>query len=324
MDIRYPKRESVSCDRSIAGHGLNGTLNVSGVRSVVSLTNADPDADKGACDVQRRRCPATFCAPAHPRRSDSLRVQPTAPTGTSPSGRRPLPSQTKRLTGVTGGESAALNSVNTAGTGSNAGYRYRARRHQRELLAPRLRRESGGVTPTAQMTRVHGRKRAEVQGSALCIEWSGKLRTQFRSPANACPAIVVQRTAEGITQAASRLAARRSAAGASRSSRTPHEFSSGEHGFGMRDATAWASDRAVAKAVLTRFNSRGVNAHQAVTAAARVTNRGAHDACRVAIGPRDSIQRFPTANWDDLRQSAHPSGTLSPNSARRLGRSWGA
>lgn len=72
-------------------------------------------------------------------------------------------------------------SVHTAGTGlllrEDAGQRYRARRLQRELLAPRLRRESGGVTPTAQMTRVRGRKRAEVQGSAPRIEEGGKPST---------------------------------------------------------------------------------------------------------------------------------------------------
>lgn len=59
-------------------------------------------------------------------------------------------------------------SVQSAGTGSNAGYRTRARRHQRELLASRLRRESGGGTPTA---------RAEVQGSAPIVQGRGRRPT---------------------------------------------------------------------------------------------------------------------------------------------------
>jgi hypothetical protein len=41
-------------------HGLNGTANVSAVRSAVLLTNADPDAVKGAGELQRMHCPATF------------------------------------------------------------------------------------------------------------------------------------------------------------------------------------------------------------------------------------------------------------------------
>lgn len=80
--------------------------------------------------------------------------------------------------GVTGGESAAQISVQSAGTGAQRhGERTRARRLQQGLLAPRLRRESGGVTPTAQMTRMTGRKRAEVQGSAPFIEGGGRLPT---------------------------------------------------------------------------------------------------------------------------------------------------
>jgi hypothetical protein len=48
----------------------------------------------------------------------------------------------------------------------------------RELLIPGLRPESGGVTPTAQMTRSDGSKRAEVQGSALADEEGGKPSTK--------------------------------------------------------------------------------------------------------------------------------------------------
>jgi hypothetical protein len=79
---------------------------------------------------------------------------------------------------------AGTNSVQTAGTGYlEAGKRSLARRLQQGLLAARLRRESAGLTATAQMRRVLGCKRAEVQGSAPSIERSGKLRTQFRSEA---------------------------------------------------------------------------------------------------------------------------------------------
>jgi hypothetical protein len=38
----------------------------------------------------------------------------------------------------------------------------------------------------------------------------------------------------------------------------------------------------------------------------------------------DKENRFPTADQDDTRQSAHVSDTLIPNSACRLSRSWGA
>jgi hypothetical protein len=58
--FRYPKRESASCGRLIAGHGLMGTPNVSGVSSAVLLTDADPDAVKGANELQRLHCPAFF------------------------------------------------------------------------------------------------------------------------------------------------------------------------------------------------------------------------------------------------------------------------
>lgn len=60
-----------------------------------------------------------------------------------------------------------------------------------------------------------GRARDRVNGPAV---------TRFNSLANACPAVVVQRTAEGINQAASRLAARRSAVRAGDSSQ-PGQFS---------------------------------------------------------------------------------------------------
>lgn len=57
---RYPKRESASRARSIAGHGLIGEGSVSSSRSAVWLTNADPDAVKGASELQRSHCPALF------------------------------------------------------------------------------------------------------------------------------------------------------------------------------------------------------------------------------------------------------------------------
>jgi hypothetical protein len=38
----------------------------------------------------------------------------------------------------------------------------------------------------------------------------------------------------------------------------------------------------------------------------------------------DKENKFPTADQDDTRQSAHVSDTLIPNSACRLSRSWGA
>ena len=72
--------------------------------------------------------------------------------------------------------------VNTAGTEPAwFGKRYRARRLQQGLLAPRLRRESAGLTATAQMRRVLGCKRAEVQGSAPSIKGSGRLPANFIS-----------------------------------------------------------------------------------------------------------------------------------------------
>ena len=74
---------------------------------------------------------------------------------------------------------SATNSVETAGTGVRLGRRSRAGRQQQGLPAPRLCRESGGVTPTAQMTRVTGSRRAEVQGCAPVIEGGGRLLTDF-------------------------------------------------------------------------------------------------------------------------------------------------
>jgi hypothetical protein len=61
-DHRYPKRESASRGRSIAVHGLTGEAIVSASLSAVLLTDADPDADKGVCELQRMRCPATIQA----------------------------------------------------------------------------------------------------------------------------------------------------------------------------------------------------------------------------------------------------------------------
>jgi hypothetical protein len=43
----------------ITGHGLIGQASTSACRSAVLLVNADPDAVKGACDLQRMRCPAS-------------------------------------------------------------------------------------------------------------------------------------------------------------------------------------------------------------------------------------------------------------------------
>lgn len=186
--------------------------------------------------------------------------------------------------------------VSTAGIDASAsGHRYRAGRLQRGLPASRLRRESGGATPTTQTAQVIGVKRAEVQGSATIIKGVESLHefsspaslnsagaimrvgqrgyclrvqlpaagtslgderlglhkpksqrgvhdfvstsqgraarhraiglavTRFNSLANARPASVVQRTAEGINQAASRLAARRSAVRAGNNSQ-PGQF----------------------------------------------------------------------------------------------------
>lgn len=58
-EFNYPS-ESASRIRSIAGCGLTGRLTVSGPRSAVLLTAADPDADEGARELQRVRCPAFF------------------------------------------------------------------------------------------------------------------------------------------------------------------------------------------------------------------------------------------------------------------------
>lgn len=71
---------------------------------------------------------------------------------------------------VTGGESAALNLVDTAVTrNARPGVKVLGKTTYRELLAPRLRRESGGVTPTAQMTQATEGRRAEVQGCAAVV-----------------------------------------------------------------------------------------------------------------------------------------------------------
>jgi hypothetical protein len=59
------------------------------------------------------------------------------------------------------------------------GRRYRDGRLQRELPSPRLRRESGGVTPTAQMTRAIECRRAEVQGCAAIVEGRGRRPTEY-------------------------------------------------------------------------------------------------------------------------------------------------
>lgn len=61
------------------------------------------------------------------------------------------------------------------------GQRYRDGRLQRELPSPRLRRESGGVTPTAQVTQATEGRRAEVQGCAAVAEGRGKRPTHFSS-----------------------------------------------------------------------------------------------------------------------------------------------
>lgn len=60
----YPSAEERSCVRLIAGHGLTGAANVSAVLSAVLLTNADPDAVKGACELQRVHCPAIIPNPS--------------------------------------------------------------------------------------------------------------------------------------------------------------------------------------------------------------------------------------------------------------------
>jgi len=70
---------------------------------------------------------------------------------------------------------AATNSVNTAVTKALAPReKVSGKTTNRELLAPRLCRESGGVAPTAQMTRSGGRKRAEAQGSAPSDKRGGR------------------------------------------------------------------------------------------------------------------------------------------------------
>ncbi len=78
--------------------------------------------------------------------------------------------RTSGIPDVTAGETA-INSVNTAVTSVLAPEeKVSGKTTNRELLAPRLCRESGGVAPTAQMTQADGRKRAEVQGSATSAE----------------------------------------------------------------------------------------------------------------------------------------------------------
>lgn len=66
---RYPKRESASRGRSYAVHGLTGAAIVSASLSAVLLTDADPDAVKGACGLQPLRCPAFIHCLANAQRS---------------------------------------------------------------------------------------------------------------------------------------------------------------------------------------------------------------------------------------------------------------
>ena len=96
--------------------------------------------------------------------------------------------------------------VHTAGTKASAsGHRYREGRLQPELPSPRLCRESGGVTPTAQMTQVDGRKRAEVQGSAPLIKEGGRPFTiSISAPDIAGTAALVRLQGRQIASAADR------------------------------------------------------------------------------------------------------------------------
>ena len=60
MTSAIPSARERSCARSYAGHGRMEMPNVSGASFAVLLTNADPDAVKGACELQRMHCPATI------------------------------------------------------------------------------------------------------------------------------------------------------------------------------------------------------------------------------------------------------------------------
>jgi hypothetical protein len=84
-----------------------------------------------------------------------------------------------------------FDSVQTAGTGPSLkrawfGQRSRAGRLQQELPAPRLCRESGGVTPTAQMTRVTGCSAPKYKASGPVIVKVEGLPYNFNSDRGRC------------------------------------------------------------------------------------------------------------------------------------------
>lgn len=89
---RHPSARERSCGRSIAVHGLIGQANVSACRSVDLLTNADPDAVKGARELQRVRCPASI---------------PILATGLCPWALQGLDARAKRIATSTGQSSNA-------------------------------------------------------------------------------------------------------------------------------------------------------------------------------------------------------------------------
>lgn len=116
------------------------------------------------------RRPRRWCARSSPNCSIDTRAA---------AGVWPAPPVTPPRRGA--GRSPLATLVLTAGIDPRIADRSRARRQTQGWLAPRLRRESGGVKPTAQTTRVIGGKRAEVQGSAPVIERGGRPRNDFNS-----------------------------------------------------------------------------------------------------------------------------------------------
>jgi hypothetical protein len=119
------------------------------------------------------------CYQARPRsvNSEYPRGVRYSPQGSLRIGRRHFGADDRSLAALSA--RLVFNLVQTAGTDVRIGKRSLEGRLQRELPSARLRRESGGVTPTAQMTQAVGRKRAEVQGSAPAVMWGGRPRAQI-------------------------------------------------------------------------------------------------------------------------------------------------
>lgn len=154
LALSLPGGDTASSRRPTAGVGTIGAASASASRSSFLLAPADPATDKGARGDDRAHAP--------PASIQSRKRHLTCAMGASGC-------CNGSVSGVTAGETALVSGFIPPGPGLVPGQRYRDGRLQRELPSPRLRRESGGVTPTAQMTQVTEGRRAEVQGCAAVV-----------------------------------------------------------------------------------------------------------------------------------------------------------